>query len=409
MNISHKATTKHAAYYLLSVILILSLSESAFAFTVNVEPASPIDIDDVLVNSITYQDITLTTDTESDVRIDLQVNGIANNWASIDPSYVVISKTKPAKVRLVLEPKTVVPGIYFGYIVLTVFSEQPMTSSMSWSDSIQFKVRVTEDTTSGAALSDLVVFDMREGDNLHIEGMLTNTGNTMLYPVITVDVMSADGLVPIENYILQGVGLSHGEDSVVLLDRPIYITPGEYIAKIELSADDLTFQRQIISFNVAPAGVQQGIVRDIDATQFFDGVQEKISIAGSFMNTGASQRRVRFVAVIYQDGVAIERLQSEEKIVLPDMVDAFSVVFVPSESGNYTIRGYFEHDNQRTAEKELDIFIGRSSEVELGASWAVIFMILVILVAVVFWFRRSNKTAELRNKRDEELKGKQHS
>jgi hypothetical protein len=389
-----------------NVLLLLFIAVSSAAvsgFVVTTDPASPIDISDVLIDSRAYKEITIRTDSDSEVSVDFSVQGKGMDWISVEPTSAMISRDKPAVLRLSLEPKNIPPGTYFGYLILTIFTGEAPTSAMAWSDSAQFSVQVTRDEIVSADLTDITVFDINAGDPFVIEGNVINKGNRRIEPIMTVDVLPQGGDTSLAKYQAQGAGIYGGEQSVIRINTPTDIPPGDYTARIELSADGLTFKRELVNFKVMSAGTQRGFMKDAYVKTFTDGANEKLNITGIFTNTGATQSRALLVAEIYRDGAAIARIKSDERLVISGVSENFSAVFAPLEGGDYTADVYFEYDNARTSEKMFQFELSEASPVNLGASMLILFTLLAASVMLLFWMRRGRRINEEKKKRDEEL------
>ena len=364
-----------------AIAAMIILSTTVSGFEIWTEPISP-DIKNVLVNSKTAYDINIMTDAEHDVKLDFSIAGPIKDWVIVRPETVTISKSEQDVIRLILEPKDIPTGRYTSQMIMTSISEVPATTTIAESYAIPLSVQVTDNEIIAAEIEDIEILDMFEGEKFSLKGYLHNTGNTLLQPTISVEIMNSDRSSVITMFEKQENILMAGEMRLTEINESSGLGVGEYFVKVDLKADDVIFKRQFIKFNVVEASESKGMLQDVQATALVAGNQRIVNISGNFMNRGDESMRARLVAAVYQDNVIIERVIGEEQEVSPGSYKEISAVFRPRKSGEYTIESFAEHNGRHTAGRTSHIEIKEDSFVELGTAGLIIFALFILVITL---------------------------
>src|SRR3989339_84796 len=107
-------------FFLISILLII---QSVNAVKIDVQPRN-IFFDNVLKGGYAEKELTVTSNTDTNVDMNFLAMGEIKEWVTIDSKDLVLSKNYSSKIKVVLRhPEKTDNGIYTGNIILTFFNK----------------------------------------------------------------------------------------------------------------------------------------------------------------------------------------------------------------------------------------------------------------------------------------------
>jgi hypothetical protein len=221
---------------------------------------------------------------------------------------------------------------------------------------------------------------------------IENRGNIKISPKALIDIWDQTSTNLVDQKEFYPEQISPTKQNKFIFKIPSSsLSLGQYWA--EISVPDC-YASQTLTFDILEEGAlyAAGILQNI-IVEPWANIDDIISMAALFQNTGEKALEARFVGKITYENKIVQLLESDEPLFVPiDSQDNFQFYFTPKKAGKYIISGRVFYDKKRTYEQSaiLNVKPGASLTAILKTiSYIILFMIISILLYKIRKERRS--------------------
>jgi len=374
---------------------LIILTQLTSAVNIGVSPAN-VEFKDVLRSGYAERPITITIDSEIETQIEIETYGNTSEWINFTSETLKVSKGKPLQIMVSVSPPYDVPnGNYTGFLrikssKLGASQEGHATGLIIPMLAVEIKTQVTDQEILECQASNFKISNAEEGDDVIITLDIENQGNIRISPKTTLDIWDQSSTTLIaqkEFYPTQIIPTQ--KDQFVFKLSSSDLELGQYWVDISVpdcySSDTLTFDI-LEEGALYAAGVLQKII-----IEPWSDINEIVSIAANFKNTGEKPLDAKFMGKITYQNKIIQLIESDESLFIPTgEQDNFQFYFTPQKAGKYIISGRVFYDNKRTYEQSAILNI-RPGNAFASTLKTISYIFLIIIIGILLYKIRKER------------------
>ncbi len=297
-------------------------------------------------------------------------------------------------------PSATANGKYSGTLTVlrSLSGETASSGGTSGSASVNIGARVAISVNvSGTqriqgSLDEIAIADTEVGYPVQVIATIRNTGNVMVQPKITVDVL-ANAVVGATGEAADDAVYPNETKQIAAQADTSKLTPGDMQARVRVVFGDKDLGVVDKPFKLFPRGTltRRGELDSLTLASVPEaGATAKV--VARFRNTGAIESKAMFVGELHRNGTLIKGITGIERTV-PKGEESVLEVFVDiPRNGDYTLTGKVSFEGNETAVKELAFRVGTGAPIYLYGGVAASAVVLVLGLAVILWTRRRRQS-----------------
>lgn len=389
----------------LVLIGMLILTNFVSAAQIGISP-SQINFKGVLRGGYSERTVTISTDSETKTKVELQPRGDILDWLNFSAMEFEISKETPYLLTISTSPPTGTPnGNYSGYLRVKTtqqngeIKEGQATSTVLPVVDLLVNVEVTDVEYFECLANNFVINSVEEGENLIFKTSVKNLGNVIINPELKIDIWDSEQLQILKTETYSEVGViptTEKEIEIVMNSKGLKI--GQYWVDISVIE---CYASQTLTFDILEEGSLRanGILTNIISNPWI-AVGETTIIEAVFMNTGEKNVNSYFEGKISQGTKTIQLLKSEKINVLTGEDNTYQFYFTPRKVGRYVVSGRIFYDNKKTFEKATIINV-QTEKITLGKVLQVLIYVFLIfgIAFLLYKIRKEKNTYQLKLRR----------
>ena len=176
-------------FLVLAFSIFVSSSYTVYGASVFLTPSS-ITLEDVYYYGYAKTNITISTDSESDIACAVTIHGDISDVVSLSDNICVINQDSSITLRMIARPKGKT-GMIAGSIRVTVLSAEPLTTTTDYFDMPVIVNSVTRKIIQNE-ITEVVVSDTEVNVPTDISVSYDNKGNVELYPKTHIEIFSGN-------------------------------------------------------------------------------------------------------------------------------------------------------------------------------------------------------------------------
>ena len=368
-------------------ILILLIIQSVNAVKIDVQPRN-IFFDNVLKGGYAEKELTVTSNTDTNVDMNFLAMGEIKEWVTIDSKDLVLSKNYSSKIKVVLRPPEKTDnGIYTGNIILTFFNKQ----SEIFTDEATLNLKVTANIVEGIIdkieLKSVEAYGVEKGDDIDFLVTIQNIGNINQNPEIIIKISG--------NEHKESVELKPFEEKEVLASvNSKNLKIGGYVAEVSLFSGGKLINNVDKKIEIFDKGVENKMALiSIRANRDTEEGND-IKLESFFKNEGDELVYAKFKGKVFYNNELYKEVESEEKYVpVGNVVKIDS--YVPYENdGTYKVIGEVEYTNKKSEAKKsnsLSFYFETSPLGRMFKTSPIVLAVLVVVFVSITRFRLRKK------------------
>ena len=324
--------------FLLFVILFLNLVSSAH---IGISPSNVV-FKEVLREGYAERNITITSNSETPIKVNIEPRGEISEWMEFSETQFQVSRQKPYQLRVSVTPPFDVPNAnYTGFIRATTdgsgtVQENQAVSFVKAALDLTVLVEITDIEYFSCNVKNYQIFSAEKGDDILIKLAISNTGNTRINPLISMEIWDQEQLNIIKKIDYSQTRIIPTTTETLFIKIPTNdMEIGQYW--IDVSAIDCLDSR-LLTFDVYEPGKLKanGILKSLFSKVWAEQ-GETLVINAIFENTGEKSVEAIFKGVItYQDKI-IQLLESPKTLVEIQEDETFQFYFTPQKPGKYVV------------------------------------------------------------------------
>ncbi len=380
----------------LVLIFLLMFKFASAGPIVGVSPGN-LDFKNVLRGGYAEKFITITLSSNESMNANLEARGEIAEWLNFSNN-ITISKNKPARIVVSLEPPSDIPnGNYQGFVSV---STEPLTSAGQEGFAtgvvravldVVVNVEITDTEILQCSAGNFRVYSAEKGDDVKFEVDVSNQGNIRLKPAISVDIWDQDQLSIIKSSEFRGKEILPTREETVNFSIPTNdLDIGQYW--VDIKAPDC-YSSDTLTFDVLELGAlkSDGILLGMFSTPFAIEVGQTIPISAQFKNTGEKNVNAQFRGQITNEGKVVQVLESEKTSAEMNKISNFTFYFTPKKEGKYIASGRVFYDKKRTFESSTIINVIKTKFFSGNISMTILYLIIFVVIAFLFYKIRKEK------------------
>ncbi len=356
------------------LLLAIGLREVSAA-SVFLTPSS-MQFEDVYYYGYYEKNITISTDSESDIACAIEIQGDIKDVIILSDNICAINKDSPITVVVTAKPKGKV-GTISGYIRVTVLSAEPLTTTTDYFDmkvdvnSINRKIIQNE-------IKDIVVSDTEINAPTDLTVIFDNKGNVELSPKIHIEIFSAGRIVDQYDFTETIAPRSERQAS---FSMPLALQKGGYTAKIKIEQEGAVIAQKEINFAIYDKNTLLRKGRFSIVTQN-SHINKTNAIEVNFENLGQIALNPRFIGAVYYENSSfpVENIETQAFFAPRGRTTSIAINFTPEEIGNYKVVGHISYENTDLPDQESLFEVKLQTEALGFESIAIIILIVLALI-----------------------------
>jgi len=373
----------------ISIILIFLISISiASAVQVSLMPAT-VDVPNMVQGG--YYEVeyilNVNSDEETPVTMELDESPI-NEWITFEPNETefFVSKINPKKIKMIIEPpESVANGNYLGGIRFSVKTEEELTGQTSVVIQpglvSKLNISIISNRITDCRIIDAKIEDVEIFNNLKLDINTYNNGNIDAKPEIKYEITNKNDEVEIQGTKNDEI-VKPTQRKIISKEIEQSLKPGQYFIKINVpNCQDYS---KILTFDILEWGATSSKIEftNLYPENVWNNEGDKIKLYALAKNTGTKLiKKAQFVGKIELNNQLIEVIASKSRQLIPGEEIAFEHIFIPKESGRYTLTGTIQYDDKESFEKTAPINVNPKEKKE-GITTENIFLFLAIAIVI---------------------------
>ncbi len=297
-------------------------------------------------------------------------------------------------------PSTTANGNYGGTLTVlrSLNGETSSSGGTSGSASVNIGARVAINVNvSGTqriqgSLDEVAIADTEVGYPVQVVATIRNTGNVMVQPKITLDVLANAGVAATGESADEAVYPNETKQVAATVDTS-KLAPGDMQARVRVVFGDKDLGVVNKPFKLLPRGTltRRGELDSLTLTSVPEaGATAKV--VARFRNTGQIESKAAFIGELYRNGTLIKGITGIERSV-PKGEESVLEVFVDiPRNGDYRLTGKVNFEGNESAVKELAFTVGAGAPIYLYGGVAASGIVLVLGLVAIVWTRRRRKS-----------------
>lgn len=363
-------------FLVLAFSIFVSSSYTVYGASVFLTPSS-ITLEDVYYYGYAKTNITISTDSESDIACAVTIHGDISDVVSLSDNICVINQDSSITLRMIARPKGKT-GMIAGSIRVTVLSAEPLTTTTDYFDMPVIVNSVTRKIIQNE-ITEVVVSDTEVNVPTDISVSYDNKGNVELYPKTHIEIFSGNKIVDQYDFIEKVEPLSRKTASYPM---PLNLKKGEYTAKIKIEQEGEIILQREKKFNVYDKDtlLRKGSFNIVTQNSH---INKTNFIEVNFENQGQIALYPRFIGAVYYENSTfpVENLETETFFAPKGRTTSLIINFTPEEVGNYKVVGHVSYENINLPEQESSFEVKLQTEA-LGFE-SIVIIVLVLLALIV--------------------------
>lgn len=380
-----KFSNKHALTVFLLFGAVLLCSGMAFAINVGVSPAT-LSFSNVLRGGYAQGNIVVSVDSPTPVNITANATGEIASWLNFSKNFSS-SQNNPHVLQVSVTPPGDTPnGNYTGFVrIETLPSSQGVSGNavgvVHSTLDVYIKVEVVDTQILQCGASAFSVQSVEQGDDAIFNVNVTNQGNVIINPQISIKVWDENQTKIVKQVDTQGGQILPTLKKQIQIkmntaDMPI----SQYWA--DFSVEDC-LASNLLTFDVLQPGALKadGIFLNLLASPNAK-VGDTIPIIANFKNTGEKEVSAQFKGQVTKSGRIIQLLDSPPSNVPINQLNTFNFYFTPSSPGEYIITGRIYYSGKQSYELSTKVEVTGSSV--FSVLLPLVYAILIFAIAFLF-------------------------
>ncbi len=369
--------------FLLTAILLFS--GMAAAVNVGVSPAT-LSFKNVLRGGYAHGSVVVSVDSPYPVRIAANATGDVASWLNFTSNFSS-SVNNPYVLGISVTPPDNMPnGNYTGFVRIETLATngtvpgQAVGIIHSTLD-VYIKVEVVDTQVLQCSAGSFSVQSVEQGDDAVFNVNVTNQGNVIINPKISIKVWDENQTKVVKEINTQGGNILPTLKKQISIrmntaDFPI----SQYWA--DVSVDDC-LASNLLTFDVLQPGALKadGIFLNLLSSPNAN-VGDTVPIIANFKNTGEKEVSAEFKGQITKSGRIVQLLDSPVATVPINQLNTFNFYFTPKSPGEYIITGRIYYSGKQSYELSTKVEVAGSSV--FSFILPVVYAILVFAIAFLF-------------------------
>jgi hypothetical protein len=377
---------KKTIFLALIFTLVVTLHQSLISATViGVSPAN-LTFLNVMRGGYAQNNLIVSSDSQDPTNVTVSSTGNISSWLNFS-KIITLTPNSPYTLTFSVNPPNDIPnGNYTGFLILETapsgggIAEHAVGIIRSTLD-VYITVQVTDVQVVQCQASHYSVQSVEKGDDTDFVVNVTNTGNVLLAPRVTVTIWNQD-----QSQILKTLNFV-GSQILPTTQKRLDVSfntggldTAQYWA--EVSTPDC-LGSELLTFDVLEPGAikADGILLDIFTVPQAE-VGDTVPIEAHFKNTGEKDVGAQFEGQITKSGKVIQLLNSPLSDVSTGQTGTFTFYFTPQSSGDYIISGKVYYSGKVSYEQSATLHV--VSQSAFSYLLPIVYFLLVVLIAFLF-------------------------
>ena len=379
---------------LITLLILATVIPLAEATVLGVSPAT-LEFKNTTRGGYYTKYLTAST-TDKNLICKVTTSGEISRWVSIEDDSFNLSGQYKFPLRVAI-PESTPNGVYKGYIQVTVGATNTILGGTGMGVQPSIFIPTTIEVT-GTEATWLKVLRVQassaiEGDPIQAEVTLKNNAALQLNPITTLEVMGYDRkTVYASERIINDTIAPQAKKTLNIKIPSEGMKPGLYFLHIRVQSDDKEYWDSKESFYILstdnpiehPINVEAALEEaSVSSTNVTLG--DAITIKAKYSNVGDVPIETKLKAEFIKLGAPIYSQESESAYLESNQTKIVSLLYKPTEQGDYNVRMWVEYSGVRTAVMETKIQVWNYTPPLISPDLNMQIIIPFLLILAVAW------------------------
>jgi hypothetical protein len=370
---------------LTSFLSLILFSGFVSAVNIGVSPAT-VTFHNVLRGGYAQGQVVVSADSVAKTNISVDAVGNISSWLNFSKNFSA-SKENPHVLTISVTPPADTPnGNYTGFVRISASAPQNTSSGgtvgiVKSSLDVYVTVQVVDTQIIQCSAAKYSVNSVEQGDDIVFNVNVTNTGNVIIQPRVTIDVWDESQTNIVKSLDTRGDQiLPTREKQLSFRISSAGMPTSQYWA--DISAVDC-LSSTLLTFDVLKPGALKanGLLTSILSPKEAK-VGDTIPIEASFKNTGEKEVSAQFRGQVTKSGKIVQLLDSPSSNIAINDIGTFTFYFTPKSPGDYVISGRVYYDGKQSYEQSTTFTVTSSSP--FSVILPLVYGLLIVLIAFLF-------------------------